>query len=58
MQYIGHECYFEDSYKGLQYSIDNNIKGLLKCVRGDDITVDCIFLADRNIEVMDSRYIM
>ena len=57
MQYIGHECYFEDSYKGLQYCIDNNIKGLLKYVRGDDNTVDCIFMADRDIEVMNSRCI-
>ena len=59
IQYIGHECYLEDSYKGLQYCIDNNIKGLLKCVRvrDDDNTVDCIFVANCDIEVMDGRYI-
>ena len=59
IQYIGHECYFDDSYKGLQYCIDNNIKGLLKCVRDDDVDnpVDCIFVAERDIEVMDSRCI-
>jgi hypothetical protein len=56
IQYIGHECYFEDSFNGLQYCIDNNIKGLLKCVRDDDDdTVDCTFVADRDIEVRDSR---
>ena len=58
IQYIGHECYFEDSFAGLQYCIDNNIKGLLKCVRDDDDnTVDCIFVADCGIKVMDSRRI-
>ena len=59
IQYISHECYFEDSFKGLQYCIDNNIKGLLKCIRDDDDnTADCIFLADRAIGVMDGRCIM
>ena len=60
-QYIDHECYFEDSYRGLQYCIDNNIKGVLTCVRDDDDdnynTVDFIFVADGDIEVMDGRYI-
>jgi hypothetical protein len=56
--YKGKECYFEDSYAGLQYCIDNNIKGLLKCVRDDDDdSVDCIFVADCDMEVMDGRYI-
>lgn len=58
IQYIGNECYFEDSFNGLQYCIDNNIRGLLKCVRDDDDdTVDCTFVADRDIEVMDTREI-
>lgn len=58
-QYIGHECYFEDSFNGLQHCIDNNIKGVLKNVRDDDDdnNVDCIFVADRDIEVMYSRCI-
>ena len=57
-KYIGYECYFGDSFNGLQYCIDNNIKGLLKCVRDDDDnTVGCIFVADCDIEVMDGRYI-
>ena len=59
-KYIGQECYFEDSFNGLQYCIDHNIKGLLKCVRDaddDDSTVDCIFVADCDIGVMDGRYI-
>ena len=30
LRYIGHECYFDDSYKGLQSCIDNNIKRVLK----------------------------
>ena len=52
IQYIDHECYFEDSFNGLQYCIDNNIKGLLKDVRDDDDNaVDCIFVVDRS----DSR---
>lgn len=56
--YKGKECYFEDSYAGLQYCIDNDIKGLLKCVRDDDDNpVDCVFAADRDIEVMDGRCI-
>ena len=60
IQYLDRECYFEDSYKGLQYCIDNDIKGLLKCVRDDDDdnAVDCIFVADRSIKTMDSRCIM
>lgn len=55
-QYIGHECYFADSFNVLQYCIDNDIKGLLKRVRDDDDdnTVDCIFVADRDIDVMDN----
>lgn len=54
--YKGKECYFEDSYAGLQYCIDNNIKGLLKYVIDDDDNpVDCVFAADRVIEVMDGR---
>ena len=61
IQYLDRECYFEDSYRGLQYCIDNNIKGVLKHVRfrNDDNynTVDCIFVADGDIEVMDGRYI-
>ena len=59
-KYIGQKCYFEDSFNGLQYCIDNNIKGFLKCVRdydNDDSTVDCIFVADCDIGVMDGRYI-
>ena len=59
IQYLNKECYFEDSYAGLQYCIDNNIKGLLKCIRDDDddIAIDCIFVVDRDIKVMDSRCI-
>ena len=58
-KYTGQYCYFEDSYAGLQYCIDNNIKGFLKCVRDvdGDNTVDCIFVADCDIGVMDGRYI-
>ena len=57
--YKGQECYFEDSYKGLQDCIDNNIKGVLHHVEDDDDnTVDCIFVADRAIGVMDNRRIM
>lgn len=56
MQYLDHECYFDDSFNGLQYRIDNNIKGVLKHVEDDDDNaVDCIFVADRSIDVMDSR---
>ena len=56
--YKGQECYFEDSFNGLQYCIDHNIKGLLKCVRdAGDNTIDCIFVADCDIEVMNSRCI-
>ena len=57
IQYIGQECYFEDSYAGLQYCIDNNIRGFLKCVRvgDDDTAADCIFLADCAINLMDDR---
>ena len=59
VQYIDHECYFEDSFKGLQYCIDNNIKGLLKCVRDDDdddnTAADCIFSADCAIDLMGGR---
>ena len=59
IQYISHACYFEDSFNVLQYCIDNNIKGLLKCIRDDDDnTADCIFLADRTIGVIDGRCIM
>lgn len=40
----------------MQYCIDNNIKGVLKCVRdGDDDAVDCIFVVDRVIGLMNSR---
>lgn len=53
IQYIGQECYFEDSFKGLQYCIDNNIKGLLKCVRDDDDdTVDSVFRTTNEIECL------
>lgn len=58
IQYLDQECYFEDSYRGLQYCIDNNIKGLLKCVRDDDddnTAADCIFSADRAIDLMGGR---
>ena len=56
IQYIGHECYFEDSFDGLKYCIDNNKKDVLKCVRNnDDNVVDCIFEAYRAIDIMDGR---
>lgn len=57
-QYIGHECYFDDSYTGLQYSIDNNIKGVLKHV-GDPDTSNtfCVFTTTDVIKVRDSRCI-
>ena len=57
IQYIGKECYLEDSYAGLQYCIDNNIKGVLKCVRDvdGDNTVDCIFVSECSINLMDNR---
>ena len=55
-KYIGHECYFEDSYAGLQYCIDNDIKVVLKDInKFDGDHVDCIFVVDRSIELMDSR---
>ena len=58
IQYVGQECYFEDSFNGLRYCIENDIKGVLKNVREDnDNAVDCIFVAECDIEVMDSRCI-
>ena len=43
-KYIGQECYFDDSYKGLQSCIDNDITGVLKHVRDDDsICTSCVF---------------
>ena len=56
--YKGQECYFEDSYAGLQYCIDNDIKGVLKDIsKSDEDTVECTFKADNPIEVMDTREI-
>lgn len=56
--YKGQECYFEDSYAGLQYCIDNDIKGVLKDIsKFDEDPVECTFRADRDIEVMNSREI-
>ena len=43
-KYIGHECYFDDSFKGLQSCIDNDITGVLKHIRDDDsICTSCVF---------------
>ena len=55
-KYISQECYFEDSYAGLQYCIDNDIKGVLKDInKFDEDHVDCIFVAECSINLMDNR---
>lgn len=58
IQYLDQKCYFEDSFNGLQYCIDNNITGVLKCVEDDDDNIiDCIFVADCDIKVMSGMCI-
>ena len=58
IQYTGHECYFDDSFNGLQYCIDNDIKGVLKHVGDFDSNyTSCIFTTTDVIKVMDSRCI-
>jgi hypothetical protein len=55
-QYIGHECYFDDSYRGLQYSIDNDIKCILRHVGDPDISnTSCVFTTTNEVKVMDGR---
>jgi hypothetical protein len=54
-QYIGRECYFDDSYKGLQSCIDNNIKRVLKHVGDlDSSNTSCVFTTTDVTEVMDN----